>query len=67
MSGKISVIIEGRVVFNVECTVTADELARWAPERIRSFFNGVAAVLKAKYGAEVDVGELKTMAGVKAS
>jgi len=50
MSGKIKVLVEGASAFNIECTVSADELKQWDAERITRFFDGVSAVLKAKYG-----------------
>jgi hypothetical protein len=43
---------EGMVAFNVQVRVNMAEFADWTPDRISSFFNGIAKVLAAKSGIE---------------
>jgi len=47
---------EGAVHFNVQVRVEMAEFAGWQPERIQAFFNGIAAVLKAKANIETEAG-----------
>lgn len=46
---------EGQVQFNVSVRVSMSEFAGWSPDRISSFFAGIAAVLAAKAGIEQEV------------
>jgi hypothetical protein len=47
---------EGAVHFNVSVRVDMEEFAGWEPGRISAFFSGIAEVLKAKAGIEVESG-----------
>jgi len=48
---------EGAVHFNVSVKVEMEEFAGWQPDRIVAFFNGIAAVLRAKAGIEQEIGK----------
>lgn len=55
---------EGAIHFNVSVKVEMAELATWPPQRINAFFNGIAAVMRAKAGVEQEIPAVEeTIAG----
>lgn len=54
---------EGAIHFNVSAKVELEELATWPPQRINAFFNGIAAVMRAKAGIEQEIPAVEQTVG----
>jgi hypothetical protein len=54
---------DGAVLFNVSAKVDMQELATWPPQRINAFFNGIAAVMRAKAGVEQEIPAVEQTVG----